>query len=128
YPEVKIGFVAALVSVFLIRQVGERKARELLLTGRIISAEDALKIGLINSLVNVTTLEKSVAELAAELETNSSMAVSTSKQLLAGFTFGDIESELKRAAEINTGFRETEDFIEGINSFIEKRKPKWILS
>ncbi|MGD9900250.1 MAG: enoyl-CoA hydratase/isomerase family protein, partial [Calditrichaceae bacterium] len=69
YPEVKIGFVAALVSVFLIRQVGERKARELLLTGRIISAEDALKIGLINSLVNVTTLEKSVAELAAELET-----------------------------------------------------------
>ncbi|MGD9486875.1 MAG: enoyl-CoA hydratase/isomerase family protein [Calditrichaceae bacterium] len=128
YPEVKIGFVAALVSVFLIRQVGERKARELLLTGKIISAKEAVDIGLINKLVSVPALDKSIDELAGELGMNSSMAISTSKQLLSGFTFGDIESELNRTANINAGFRETEDFIEGIQAFIEKRKPKWILS
>src|SRR5580704_14312996 len=51
YTEVRIGFVPAIVSTFLLRQVGEKQARDLLLTGRIIGAEEALRMGLINEIV-----------------------------------------------------------------------------
>src|SRR5437763_9210213 len=56
YTEVKIGFLPALVSVFLIRQIGEKRTRDLLLTGRIIEAEDARAIGLVNEIVAAAKL------------------------------------------------------------------------
>ena len=70
YTEVRIGFVPAIVSAFLLRQVGEKHARDLLLTGRIIAAEDAFRIGLVNEIVAADKLLERARDLAASLLSN----------------------------------------------------------
>ncbi|MBD3225132.1 MAG: hypothetical protein GF313_10415 [Caldithrix sp.] len=126
YPEVRIGFIAALVSTFLIRQIGERKARELLLTGKVVSAEQAFDLGLINQTHNPEDAEMQLDALKNDLHQNSTEAMAVSKQkLLNQFIYQSIEQDLEGLSEINAKFRETEHFIEGISSFIEKRKPNW---
>src|SRR5687768_308895 len=67
YTEVKIGFIPALVAVFLLRKIGEAKSKELLLGGELISAEQALQIGLINKIVPAEKLEAEVLVLAKKL-------------------------------------------------------------
>jgi len=121
YPEVKIGFIAALVSVFLTRQVGERTSKDLLLTGKTISATEAKNIGLINEVFSVHEIIKAEQELISSLSLNSSFAIKSSKKLFNS----QIEAELNNLAQLNAEYRESGDFIEGITSFIEKRKPKW---
>src|SRR5437868_13460645 len=71
YTEVRIGFVPAIVSTFLLRQVGEKQARDLLLTGRIITAEEALRIGLINEIVPAEKLSSRARQLAGQFMENS---------------------------------------------------------
>src|SRR6202451_4818342 len=70
YTEVRIGFVPAIVSTFLLRQVGEKIARDLLLTGRIFDAEEALHIGLLTEIVPQEKLMERTRELAAQLMEN----------------------------------------------------------
>jgi len=123
YPEVKIGFIAAMVSVFLNRQIGERKARELLLSGKIISATEALNFGLINAVCTEDDLLEREEALISTLLKNSCSAMAHTKRLFDD----EIEESLKKLALQNADFRETPDFIEGISSFIEKRKPKWLV-
>jgi methylglutaconyl-CoA hydratase len=123
YPEVKIGFVAALVSAFLIRQVGQRRAKELLLSGEIISAQRACELGMITQVFEAQDIQKAEQDLVHNLLSNSSLAMYTTKLLFNR----DIDRELENLAHINADFRSTDDFIEGISSFIEKRKPKWTL-
>lgn len=125
YPEVKIGFVAAIVSTFLIRQIGERKARELLLSGRIISADTALQMGLINQVIAQEELNNTVDQWAEELINNGTMAMKTTKQLFSNFQFQEIKQDVADLAKVNAKFRQTEEFIEGISAFLEKRKPNW---
>ena len=125
YPEVRIGFVAALVSTFLIRQIGERKARELLLTGNIISANKAKDIGLISEVTNSDKIEDIHEELLNNLIHNSSQAMKITKEIISSSVFKDIEKELKFLSKINASFRETDDFLEGISAFLEKRSPVW---
>lgn len=126
YPEVKIGFVAAIVSGYLIRQVGERNARDLMLTGRIISAEDAKRMGLINRVCDSSSLEKEATDLIQKLQQNSVAAMKISKDILANFKGHKISENLEYLAELNARIRETPEFMEGVNAFIEKRKPNWI--
>ena len=71
YTEVRIGFVPAIVSTFLLRQIGEKQARDLLLTGRIIGAEEAFRLGLANEIVPAEKLLAARRELAAALMENS---------------------------------------------------------
>src|SRR6266566_6938769 len=71
YTEVKIGFVPAIVSTFLLRQVGEKQARDLLLTGRIFDAQEALRLGLINEIVAAEGLMNRARQLATQLMENS---------------------------------------------------------
>lgn len=125
YPEVKIGFVAALVSAFLKRQIGERKARELLLTGKILDANQALNYGLINNLLQLQELETKLEETINELAANGPQAMATTKQLFLKFTYQEISKELEELSKINAQFRSSPEFLEGINSFLEKRQPNW---
>jgi methylglutaconyl-CoA hydratase len=125
YPEVKIGFVAALVSAFLIRQIGERRAREMLLSGELYSAEEALKRGLITSVAEKETIEEQALELSLKLSKNSPLAMAESKKILSAAVYKDIKKELEFLARINAKFRETDDFLEGISAFLEKRAPQW---
>ena len=82
YTEVRIGFVPAIVSTFLLRQVGEKHARDLLLTGRIISAEEAFRMGLVNEIVAPDKLLERARDLAASLLGNSPASLLATKRLL----------------------------------------------
>jgi methylglutaconyl-CoA hydratase len=125
YPEVRIGFVAAIVSLFLIRQIGERKARELLLTGRLLNAHEAFDFGLINKIVPADLLEDEVQEWKSLFAMNSPKALYYTKTLFGQFTYQPIEKLIAHYSEINISVRQTSDFLEGISAFLEKRKPKW---
>jgi len=125
YTEVRIGFVPAIVSTFLLRQVGEKIARDLLLTGRIFDAVEALKIGLISEIVPPEKLLDRARELAAQLAENSPLSLFNTKRLLIEHARAELDSQIEAAIRENAGIRESADFREGVESFLEKRKPKW---
>jgi methylglutaconyl-CoA hydratase len=125
YTEVRIGFVPAIVSTFLLRQVGEKIARDLLLTGRIFDAAEALKMGLIKEIVAPEKLLDRARELAAQLAENSPLSLFYTKRLLTDQGRAELDSQIEAAIRENAGIRESADFREGIESFLEKRKPKW---
>src|SRR5271157_1052066 len=125
YTEVRIGFVPAIVSTFLLRQVGEKQARDLLLTGRIIGAEEALQMGLINEIVAPENLLGRARELAANLLQNSPASLLATKRLLKQYSSVELSQQIAAAVDENARIRTTADFREGITSFLEKRKPVW---
>jgi methylglutaconyl-CoA hydratase len=125
YTEVKIGFVPAIVSTFLIRQVGEKIARDLLLTGRLFTAEEALHIGLINEIVPAEKLLARARELASQLMENSPASLAFTKRLLSDHAREQLDAQIDAATRENAAIRKTADFREGIASFLEKRKPHW---
>jgi methylglutaconyl-CoA hydratase len=125
YTEVKIGFVPALVSVFLRRQVGERQARDLLLSGRIFGAAEAQAMGLVNEVVPAQNLMARAKELAGTLAESSPTSLIRTKLLLRRCAEIEIDREIELALQENAAIRETADFKEGLAAFLEKRKPKW---
>src|ERR1700733_7208327 len=125
YTEVRIGFVPAIVSTFLLRQVGEKIARDLLLTGRIFDAEEALRIGLLTQIVPQEKLMERARELATQLIENSPLSLTYTKRLLTDHGRAELDAQIESAIRENAGIRSTQDFREGISSFLEKRKPKW---
>ncbi len=125
YTEVRIGFVPAIVSWFLLRQVGEKQARDLLLTGRIIDAEEAYRIGIVTEIVAPDYLMQRARAIAAQLMENSPMSLAATKQLLNSYVREELDSQIEAAVDSNSRIRQTEDFREGITAFLEKRKPKW---
>jgi methylglutaconyl-CoA hydratase len=125
YTEVRIGFVPAIVSTFLLRQVGEKVARDLLLTGRLFDAEEALRIGLINEIVPAENLMTRARALATQLMENSPASLLYTKRLLSAAARVEMDVQIEAAVRENAAIRSTQDFREGIASFLEKRKPKW---
>jgi methylglutaconyl-CoA hydratase len=125
YTEVRIGFVPAIVSTFLLRQVGEKQARDLLLTGRIIGAEEAARMGLVNEVVAPESLMTRARDLAALLIENSPASLRATKKLLNDHSRAEIDAQIDTAVRENAAIRTTADFREGIASFLEKRKPVW---
>jgi methylglutaconyl-CoA hydratase len=125
YTEVKIGFVPAIVSTFLLRQVGEKHARDLLLTGRIIGVEEAVRMGLINEVVPADRLMTRARELAAQIMENSPTSLVLTKRLLSEHARAELDQQIEAAVRENAAIRTTDNFREGITSFLEKRKPRW---
>ena len=125
YTEVRIGFVPAIVSNFLLGQVGEKHARDLLLTGRIFSAEEALHLGLVNEIVAPDNLLRRAHQLAHELMENSAASLRATKQLLSQNVNEELDRRIEASIEENARIRQTQDFREGITAFLEKRKPQW---
>lgn len=125
YTEVRIGFTPALVSVFLRRRIGETHVRDLLLTGRVIDAAEAYRLGLVTEIAPAESLMDRARGIAAELIAASPTAIAQTKKLLISFDHAAIRAELEVAIETNADIRSTPDFREGITSFLEKRPPKW---
>jgi methylglutaconyl-CoA hydratase len=125
YTEVRIGFVPAIVSTFLLRQVGEKQARDLLLTGRIIGAEEAARMGLVNEIVAPDKLMSRARELATQLMENSPTSLRATKKLLSDHSRAELDTQIESALRENAAIRNTADFREGVTSFLEKRKPTW---
>ncbi len=126
YTEVKIGFIPALVSVFLIRKAGEHKAKQLLLTGEVIKAETSLAHGLINQIVKAEELERTVFEFATGLiRNNSGQSMEFTKQLINQVQSLSLEEALEQAANMNAKARATDDCKAGIAAFLNKQELKW---
>ncbi|HEV2489981.1 MAG TPA: enoyl-CoA hydratase-related protein [Candidatus Acidoferrales bacterium] len=125
YTEVRIGFLPAVVAVFLLRQVGEKRARELLLSGRIFDATEAHRLGLVTEIVPPEKLMAAARELAESLVASSPTSLLHTKRLILRWNKAEIERDLAIAIRESAEIRRTADFREGLASFIEKRKPRW---
>jgi methylglutaconyl-CoA hydratase len=126
YTEVKIGFIPAIVSLFLLRKTGETRARELLLSGELISAEKAKSYNLINYVVEADALEEQVHTFARQLcEKNSAQSMALTKQLISDIQSYSLEEGLAYAAHMNAKARESEDCKKGIAAFVNKEEIKW---
>ena len=125
YTEVRIGFVPAIVSSFLVMQVGHKIARDLLMTGRLFDAAEAHGLGLVNEVIAPEKLMARASELAHTLMENSPSSVRATKKLINGFIREQLDRQIADAIEDNARIRTTADFREGISSFLEKRKPSW---
>jgi methylglutaconyl-CoA hydratase len=125
YTEVRIGFVPAVVSAFLVLQIGEKRARDLLLTGRLFTSEEALGLGLVNEVVEAERLEARMLELVGVLKGNSPEALAATKRLLRIQNKVWLDAAIAEALAANAEARRTRDFREGVAAFLEKRTPVW---
>jgi methylglutaconyl-CoA hydratase len=126
YTEVKLGFIPAIVMVFLIRKIGEGNASRLLLSGQLISADEACRMGMVNNVVPSEKLEESVLTFAKKLLVeNSSQAMATTKQMIAKVQSMPLEEALNFAAEMNARARSSDECQKGIRAFLDKQKIAW---
>ena len=125
FTEVKVGFVPAIAATFLLRQVGELRTRELLLSGKLIKAHEAHELGLVSEIVNAEELMGTAKALAQCLLMNSPQAMQEVKRLLAKHARRRLDEELQDALEVNADQRSAEDFREGVQAFLEHRRPEW---
>lgn len=125
YTEARIGFVAALVAVFLVRQVGDRNARELLLGARVHDAHEAHALGLVNEVVPDADVRSRARAVAGELARNAPSSLALTKSLLATLPGLGLEDGLRHAADVNALARASADLQEGVTAFLEKREPAW---
>jgi len=126
YSEVKIGFIPAIVSVFLLRKIGEGKTKELLFTGKIISATEAQSMGVINQVAEKDKLDDAVLKLANQLcEQTSAESLSYTKLMLVNIQNMSLEDGLDYAVEENAKARKNIDCKKGIASFLDKEKLNW---
>ena len=126
YTEAGMGFIPAIVLIFLVRRIGEGRARELVLQGNILSAEESLKLGLISKVVPSIDLEKIGVQLANELMTNnSSSSMGLIKELLARVYGMETGDALDYASHLNALARMTDDCKKGIDAVLHAKSIKW---
>jgi len=127
YSEVKIGFIPAIVMIFLIRKIGEARAKELLISGQFIEAEEAVSYGLINKTAeDQDQLEQLVTAFAKKLcEANSEYSMMMTKKMIAEVQNMNLDDALNYASKKNAEARSSDDCKRGISNFLEKKKFVW---
>src|SRR5690348_4522454 len=125
YTEARIGFLPAVVSVFLLRQIGEKVTRELLLTGRLFDTEEARRLGLVTEIVAPEKLMDRARELGQTLATLSPTSLALTKRLILRWNEREIRRDLAIAIRESAAIRRTPNFREGLSAFLEKRTPQW---
>jgi methylglutaconyl-CoA hydratase len=126
YPEVRIGFVPAIVMAFLIRKIGETRAREMMLSGDPIDAETACRWNLVNQVVPAEEIGDVVEQFARRLcEKNSAASMQITKKMIADIQDFPLENAIQFAARMNAYARATEDCRRGIQAFLDKERLAW---
>jgi cyclohexa-1,5-dienecarbonyl-CoA hydratase len=125
-PEIKLGVFPPVASILLQQIIGEKRARELILTGELIAATDALKWGLVNYVVPATQLETKANEILAKLRDLSSTSLEHTRRSLDLGRGRLLDTALKELEDLYLNeLMKTSDAVEGIKAFMEKRKPVW---
>jgi methylglutaconyl-CoA hydratase len=124
YPEVRRGLVAAMVMPHLLRHVGERTARYLLLSGELIDAAEAKRTGLVNEVVLASDLQARADVLAKALAEGGPEALRRTKELLQQFSHQ--AASVEEAAKASAAPRLTEECQQGLRAFFEKKPVPWI--
>ncbi len=128
YPEVRRGLVAALVTVFLRRQMRERDLRELLLGAELLSAERAKVMGLVNRVVPTPAdVLPEVARIAQLVALGGPEAIKGTKHLLLALHPRTLEEDTQIALDLHRSARDSAEAREGAAAFLEKRPPAWTL-
>ncbi len=126
YSEVKIGFIPAIVMSFLLRKIGETRAKELLLSGDLISSETAAKYNLINRVIDNDLMAGFVREFAMKLcSQNSGASMEFTKKMIGDLPNLQLDEALRFAAKMNAHARGTEDCRKGVGAFLNKEKIEW---
>ncbi|MCD0490194.1 enoyl-CoA hydratase-related protein [Pedobacter sp. MC2016-14] len=126
YTEVKLGFVPAIVSCFLLRKTSESIAKQILLTGDLFTAQKAFDYGLINYVTPAAEINQTVMDCALKLCTETSAnSLMVTKQLIGQTNNPQLEKMLDFAVHINARVRDSDDFKKGIAAFINKEKINW---
>jgi methylglutaconyl-CoA hydratase len=123
--EVKIGLVPAAISPYVIRKIGESKAREYFLTGKRISAQKACEIGLLNEVMPPDQLEGKVDEIVTLFLTSGPEALANCKKLIQEVPRMSFEEAKEYTARMIANLRVSKEGQEGMAAFLEKRKPSW---
>jgi methylglutaconyl-CoA hydratase len=126
YTEVRIGFVPAIVMIFLIRKIGEQKAKQLLLTGELVQGEKALEAGLVTQLAAADELESKVNEFARQLiKSNSAQSMALTKKMIGEVQSMTLTDALDYASKMNAQARGTDDCKKGVQSFLDRKDLTW---
>jgi cyclohexa-1,5-dienecarbonyl-CoA hydratase len=125
-PEIKLGVYPPVAAVLLPHVIGDKRARELILTGELIDAAEAARLGLVNYVVPVNQLEGKTLEVLSRFRNLSATALELTKRALDLGRGRSLDSALKQVEDMYLHeLMKTQDATEGINAFIEKRKPVW---
>jgi methylglutaconyl-CoA hydratase len=124
YPEVRVGFVAAMVMALLRRQIGEKRAFELVATGRQVPAREALELGLVSRVVGAEEFESAVEQLVSELSAMPAHALRTTKRLFYSLDATNFEDGIAQAVRVNVEARSTAEFRDGVARFAPGRKTR----
>ncbi|HTH56278.1 MAG TPA: enoyl-CoA hydratase/isomerase family protein [Cyclobacteriaceae bacterium] len=126
YTEVKIGFVPAMVLVFLIRKIGEQRAKQLLLSGDLVQGNDAIRLGLVNFLADKDQITIKTEEFAQRLiQNNSGHSMAITKQMIDKVQSMSLTEALNYAAIMNAEVRASADCKKGIAAFLNKENLTW---
>ena len=126
YTEARIGFVPAMVMVFLLRKIDGKTAREILLTAEVFDANKALQLKLINQVVEENELKENVHQFATKLaKSTSSTSSALIKHLMYELPHLSVKEGLELAAKTNVEARKTDDCKKGVAAFLNKEKIKW---
>lgn len=121
YPEVKIGFVPAMVMAMLRRAVGEKRALGLVATGRIIDAETARQYGLVHEVFPAEEFQDRVERFLSDLSAQSASAIALTKRMLYQMDAMSFEASVRAGAGVNVVARLTDDCREGVRQFVERK-------
>lgn len=124
YPEVKLGFVPAMVIAMLRRAVGEKRAFDLVTTGNIVDARTAERYGLVQHVFAAAEFEARSREFVEALAGRSSSALALCKRLIYQSERHSFEAAIRAGAEINALARLTEDYRQGVRGFLESKQKK----
>lgn len=124
YPEVHIGFVPAMVMTMLVRNVGEKKAFELVVRGERVDAGTAREIGLVNAVYSRHTFADDARAYAAELAERSGTSMALSKGLLYELDDLGFADGIARGVEVNVEARQTEDCRAGVRAFLRRKRSR----
>jgi cyclohexa-1,5-dienecarbonyl-CoA hydratase len=125
-PEIKLGVFPPVAAVLLPRIIGDKRARELMLTGELIDAAEAHRLGLVNYVVTSEQLQQKLEEILSKLRELSAPALEAARRAIDAARGLSFEDALSRVENLYLNdLMKTEDAREGVNAFMEKRKPVW---
>ena len=127
-PEVRLGVAPSFISPYVLRRIGLTRARELMLTGRRFTGEQALEYGLIHSVCSADDLDYYVEQELYEISQCAPGAIAATKALIFEVLEQSTDESLDYRAELLNTLREGEEAQEGLLAFIEKRAAKWVTS
>ncbi len=126
FTEVKLGLVPATIAPYIVQKTGKSTAREWMLTGRKIAADEALQRGLVNRIIPASELDEALKELTEDLTKNGPLAMEGIKMMFLENDLSDDPGKLlETTSRLIAKFRIADEGQEGIRAFFEKRLPRW---